>query len=177
VIGAQNFFITQARAGILALFGIVVLIGTLMLVFLATFLFVASSTNCVNIAYSNMGRKDSVLLLSHLTVERQKLMPYNVTKGMVAFKSSFNTSGLVLHYRDSNDYEGLSLDEIAALRQKIDTNVYCDLTLDRELYFWILRDLGLGTVARYVLTERNAELVIAVEPMACRMNFSSGFIR
>ena len=85
--------------------------------------------------------------------------------------------GLSLNLKTSNAHEGTPLIDITAIDQNVTRDVYCDLAMKHENFYWVLRDLSLGITWRYLLTKRNAEVIATAQPADCRLNFSRGSIR
>jgi hypothetical protein len=177
VIASKKFLISKRRSAVLASSSIILAIGMIWALLISVVVVVGLQSGCANIAFLRMGRKDPALLLSYLARTQQKLLPDEVRSGVLEVAVSYDKQGLIYEYRDSNDHAGMPVVEVEAIALAVRRNVFCDLVMDRGLYFWVLRDLGLGITDRYTLTRRNAEVIASVRPADCRMNFAYGPVR
>lgn len=177
VIASRSFSISKLRAAILAVASIILAFAAVAAVFFVVVMAIALQSNCATVAYERMGRKNPAVLLEYLARTQRAMLPDDVRPGVIEVGVSYDASGLIYEYRDTNEYSKLPVAEVEAIALAVRRNVFCDLAMAPEHYFKVLRDLGLGIIDHYALSKRGTQIVASVRAGDCRMNFAYGPLR
>ena len=172
VISGKKFGIGRLHAALIALSSIVAAIVGIFGLFSGAALIAEARHDCVNTAYLRIGQKNPRLLLEQLVTVHKGILPVSESGRLEDRGMSFDERGLVQVYYDPRSYDDAGYVALAQRAKKTSVDVFCKLSASTDLYFSVIRQLGLGITYKYLVAGRETAIVVHANDEACRLNFA-----